>query len=191
MVRPREFETQVAIDQAMAVFQKKGYKGSSLHDLICAMKISKSSFYETFGSKHELFLTTLARFHEVKAVYCSIDPASNTPAKSVITEIYRGLIESVVEGKGGCMFGNCAIEFSNTDPDVTVQMRSGINHLEQLFYQILICGQKNSEISDKLNIQAIAKQLTMTFYGLQIMANTNMDRNVLEELVSHTVTMFE
>lgn len=190
MVRPREFETEAAVDQALSVFQKKGYKGSSLHDLISAMKISKSSFYETFGSKHELFLTTLARFHKTKAVYCFIDPASN-PAKSIITDIFRELIESVVEGKGGCMFGSSAIEFSNTDPEITVQISKGIERLEQLFYQILVRGQKNAEISDKLNIQAIAKQLTTTFYGLQIMANSNMDRNVLEEMILYTVTMLE
>jgi TetR/AcrR family transcriptional repressor of nem operon len=190
MVRPREFETEVAVDQALSVFQKKGYKGSSLQDLISAMNISKSSFYETFGSKHDLFLTTLARFHKTKAVYCFIDPTS-IPAKSIIADIFRGLIESVVEGKGGCMFGSSAIEFANSDPEITVQITNGIERLEQLFFQVLVRGQKNTEISDKHNIQIIAKQLTTMFYGLQIMANANLDGDVLDEIVSQTVAMLE
>lgn len=192
MVRPREFETKTAVDQALCVFQTKGYKGSSLHDLISAMNISKSSFYETFGSKHELFLTTLVRFHETKAVYCFIDPDSNNiPAKSVIADILRGLFDSVVAGKGGCMFGNCAIEFSHTDPDVTIQIAKGINRLEQLFYQILMHGQKNREISDKHNIRATAQLLTTTFYGLQVMANANLKRDGLDQIISQSIAMLE
>jgi TetR/AcrR family transcriptional repressor of nem operon len=191
MVRPREFETQTAVDQALGVFQRKGYKGSSLHDLISAMNISKSSFYETFGSKHELFLTTLARFHETRAVYCFIDPMSNIPAKSIIIDIFKGVIESVKEGKGGCIFGSCAIEFSDTDPELTIQISNGIKRLEQLFYQILIHGQKNKEISDKHNIRASAQLLTTTFYGLQVMANTSLHKDELDRIVLQSVAMLE
>lgn len=191
MVRPREFETQIAVDQALYVFQRKGYKGSSLHDLISAMNISKSSFYETFGSKHELLLTTLNRFHETKAVYCYRDSVNTGSVKNIIADIFRDLINHVSEGKGGCLFGSCAIEFSDTDPAVTTQIARGIKHLEQFFYQILMRGQKNAEISDKHNMRATALQLTTTFYGLQIMANANLDRDILDEIITHSIEIFD
>ncbi len=191
MVRPRAFDTQTAVDQALCVFRKQGYKGSSLHDLIRAMGISKSSFYETFGSKYELFLTTLSRFHETEAIYQFIDPNIDIPAKTMISDIFRQLIDNVIEGKGGCMFGNCAVEFSNTNLEVTARIANGIRQLEQMFYQILICEPKNGKIPEKHKVRATARQLTATFYGLQIMANANLDQELLNEIASNAVAMLD
>ncbi len=189
MARPIEFNKQTAIDQALCIFRKQGYKGSSLHDLIRAMNISKSSFYETFGSKYELFLITLARFHETEAVYQFINPNDTISAKSVITNMFKQLIDSVINGKGGCLFGNCAVEFSDTDPNVTAQVANGIKQLEHMFYQILIHDQKNKAVLEKHNTHAIARQLTATFYGLQIMANANLNREELNEIASNSVAI--
>ncbi len=189
MVRPREFDTQTAVDQALSVFRKQGYKGSSLHDLIRAMGISKSSFYETFGSKYELFLTTLTRFHETEAIYQFTDPNIDIPAKTMISDMFRQLIDSVINGNGGCLFGNSAVEFSGTDPEVTAQIANGINQLEQVFYQMLLREQKNGGLSAQHNIRTSARQLTATFYGLQVMANANLNQEVLDEIASNAVAM--
>ncbi|MCF6251494.1 MAG: TetR/AcrR family transcriptional regulator [Methylococcaceae bacterium] len=191
MARPIQFDKQTAIDQALCVFRKQGYKGSSLHDLIRAMNISKSSFYETFGSKYELFLITLARFHETEAVYQFINPTDNISAKTVITNIFKQLIDSVINGKGGCLFGNCAVEFSDTDANITTLVTSGIKQLEHMFYQILIHDQKNKAVLEKHKIQTIARQLTATFYGLQIMANANLNRKELNEIASNSVAILD
>lgn len=191
MVRPREFDTQTAVDQALRIFRKQGYKGSSLHDLIRAMGISKSSFYETFGSKYELFLTTLIRFHKTEAIYQFTDPNIDIPAKTLITGMFRQLIDSVINGTGGCMFGNSAVEFSGTDPKVTAQITNGIVQLEQVFYQMLMREKKNRTISAQHNIRTTARQLTATFYGLQVMSNAKLNRKVLDEIASNAVAMLD
>ena len=61
MARPREFSTDDALGQAMDMFWSKGYQATTLGDLTRAMGISKSSFYDTFGSKHALYLSSLER----------------------------------------------------------------------------------------------------------------------------------
>ena len=191
MVRPREFDTQIAIDQALSIFRKQGYKGSSLQDLIRAMGISKSSFYETFGSKHALFLMTLTRFRETKAVYHFTDPNNNTPAKTLITNMFMQLIDSVIDGEGGCMFGSSAIEFSDTDPEVTERITNGIQQLEKMFYRLLILEQKNGDVLENKSIRVIARQLTTTFYGIQVMANANFNREELNEIALKAISMLD
>lgn len=61
--RPREFDRDTAINQAMLVFWEHGYEAGSLAMLKAAMgDISTASFYAAFGSKEELFRTVLARY---------------------------------------------------------------------------------------------------------------------------------
>jgi AcrR family transcriptional regulator len=54
--RPRSFDRQAALRQAMQVFWALGYEGATLNELQEAMGgIAPPSFYAAFGSKEDLF----------------------------------------------------------------------------------------------------------------------------------------
>lgn len=57
--RHRSFDKDRTLEQAMLVFWKNGYPGTSLTDLTTAMGINKSSLYAAFGNKEELFNQTI------------------------------------------------------------------------------------------------------------------------------------
>ena len=61
--RPRGFDKDAAVDQAMRLFWQCGFDSTSLSDLKAAMgDISPASFYAAFGSKEGLFRQVLARY---------------------------------------------------------------------------------------------------------------------------------
>jgi AcrR family transcriptional regulator len=60
--RPRTFDVDLALDCALKVFWRKGYEGTSLHDLTEAMGINRPSLYAAFGNKEELFRKALDRY---------------------------------------------------------------------------------------------------------------------------------
>ncbi len=62
MGRPRNFEVEEALENAMLVFWEKGYDGASLTDLTEAMNMSRPSMYSIFGNKEELFYKALDRY---------------------------------------------------------------------------------------------------------------------------------
>jgi len=53
--RPKSFDRAAALHQAVELFWERGYEGASFDDLIAAMGISPSSFYNAFGSKERLY----------------------------------------------------------------------------------------------------------------------------------------
>ena len=62
MGRPRAFDMDKALDQALHVFWAKGYEGTSIADLTEAMGINPPSLYAAFGNKEALFRQAMDRY---------------------------------------------------------------------------------------------------------------------------------
>jgi AcrR family transcriptional regulator len=60
--RPRTFDPDVALGQALEVFWERGYEGTSLSDLAQALGIKSASIYACFGSKENLFRQVMALY---------------------------------------------------------------------------------------------------------------------------------
>jgi len=87
--RPREFDVDVALEQAMQVFWERGYEGASLTELTGAMGITKTSMYAAFGNKEQLFRKALQRYGNGPAAYASTALEQPT-ARAVVEGYLRG-----------------------------------------------------------------------------------------------------
>ena len=107
--RPRNFDYDVALLDAMAVFWAKGFDGASLRDLTKAMGITGPSMYAAFGDKRELYLKTIDR-------YAAIDGCAPVVAFETAPDIrtaVRGFLEQVIfyatendSGAKGCFLAS-------------------------------------------------------------------------------------
>jgi AcrR family transcriptional regulator len=68
--RPRSFDREEALEQAMEVFWNKGFEGASISDLTAAMGINPPSLYAAFGDKEKLFLEALDRYNARRGEIC-------------------------------------------------------------------------------------------------------------------------
>ena len=69
--RPRGFDADEALEQAMTVFWEQGYEGACLTALTSAMGITRKSMYAAFGNKEELFRKALERYTQGPAAYAA------------------------------------------------------------------------------------------------------------------------
>jgi AcrR family transcriptional regulator len=87
--RPRAFDRDRALEQALRVFWRKGYDGASLSDLTAAMGINRPSLYAAFGNKEALFRAALERYADGPADYLRT-ALSQPTARAVAETILRG-----------------------------------------------------------------------------------------------------
>lgn len=186
MARPREFDSDQALDKAVQVFWTGGYEATSLCDLLAAMGLSKSSFYETFGSKHALFLAALDRYEKTetsRAVAWLEQPGS--PRKAI-----RALFERLVEKactkgeRSGCFLNNCAVEQAPHDAQASARVSTAMTRMEEAFRRAVKRGQGMGEINRTHDARALARFLNSNLNGLNVVAKVNPDRKALKDVVA-------
>ncbi|MEF1229059.1 TetR/AcrR family transcriptional regulator, partial [Vibrio fortis] len=67
--RPRSFDQEKALEEALKVFWEQGFEGTSLSDLTKAMGINKPSMYSAFGNKEQLFLKAVEMYKARESEY--------------------------------------------------------------------------------------------------------------------------
>ena len=61
-MRTKQFVREEALDKAVELFWQQGYEATSIQNLVDKMGINRSSMYDTFGDKQQLFLVAMERY---------------------------------------------------------------------------------------------------------------------------------
>jgi AcrR family transcriptional regulator len=98
MARPKEFERDTALDDAIAIFCEHGFEGTSTDALLGKMGISRQSLYDTFGDKRRLYLEALQRYVEDNvAIQIAALNAPPSPLKEVMPAFHPAKIAAAAE----------------------------------------------------------------------------------------------
>jgi AcrR family transcriptional regulator len=102
--RPREFDTEGALDDALQVFWRMGYEGALLSELTEAMGINPPSLYAAFGNKEELIRRVLARYVEGPAGYV-LKALEEPTVRGVAEGLLNRAVDLVTEPRNpsGCL----------------------------------------------------------------------------------------
>jgi|SRR5579859_6713776 len=189
MSRPREFDEQQALQQAKEVFWQRGYEATSLTDLLAAMGLSKSSFYETFGSKRELFLRSLGRYRDERVAALRLLLAGGATARQAIEGLFRAAIGC--EAHKGCMACNEAVELAGRDADVERRVAAVMAALEEMLAEAIARGQAEGSIGARLPPADLARLLTVALNGLQVEIRAGADPARLERTVAAVMRLLD
>src|SRR5438046_7656138 len=149
MPRPREFEPEQVLDSAMRQFWERGYRATSVDDLVRATGVKPGSLYAAFpGGKHALLMGSLDRYS--KLVVPEKLGELGQPGASVaqVRAYFDGLVRDLLspEGRQGCLLVNSAMEHAATDPEVAAVVRGDPARLERCFTASLRTAIRRREI---------------------------------------------
>lgn len=185
MARPREFDREEALDVALELFWLRGYRGASLDDLVGAMGIGKSSLYDTFGSKHALFLAALGRYGDTVSARLIAGLEGPGAARQRIATAFAEVVERAATrgDRRGSFIGNCAVELAPHDGEAAARVREGLSRREAAFHRAVVQGQAAGEIPIQKDALAVARYLNASIEGLHVIAKANPDRTALRDIV--------
>jgi AcrR family transcriptional regulator len=145
MGRPREFDIDKALDQALHVFWRQGYEGTSIADLTEAIGITKPSLYAAFGNKEELFRKALDRYVDGPGGYVQVALAKPT-AREVVEHLLYEAAGAVTdpENPPGCLAVQGALCCGETAESIKQELMArrakGEDDLRRRFEQALADG---------------------------------------------------
>jgi TetR/AcrR family transcriptional regulator, transcriptional repressor for nem operon len=191
MPRPREFEPEQVLDSAMRQFWERGYRATSVDDLVRATGVKPGSLYTAFpGGKRALFMGSLDRYS--KLVVPTKLGQLEEPGASVaqVRAYFDGLVQDLLspEGRQGCLLVNSAIESAATDPEVAAVVRGHLARLERCFAAALRTAIQRGEIPAGTDPAARAKGLVAASQGLMVVGKANPDEEVLRATVDSAFT---
>jgi AcrR family transcriptional regulator len=132
MARQREFEEEEVIDKVVQVFWRQGYEGTSLEDLLKATGLKKSSLYNAFRSKSDLYRLATQRYYAKYLGFQEAALAEKTP---------RGVAHALLMGTAdlhtspttppGCFETNGALACSKETEEIRESLLVNRNRLRK------------------------------------------------------------
>lgn len=167
MARPREFDIEEAVTAAMNAFWENGYEGTSLHDLLDVMQITRGSLYKAFGSKKELFLQALDAYD---ATYVTpgeqLLKSDDIPGRERIAAVFQSARTALEQGENrGCLLCNTAAGAPIEDEDIAEKVADQIDRLRSGFRRAL-----EDDGADSNAAKWEADRLTREYVGLRVLS---------------------
>jgi TetR/AcrR family transcriptional repressor of nem operon len=163
-----QFETGAAVDKAMDLFWRQGYAGTTPQELATELGIGKGSLYNTFESKHALFMRALRRYSEMRLEYLTDLFSAPGPIGSRLKEAMT-LLAGVGEHQRGCVMVNAAAELGTADGDVTRLAADLFAQIEAAFRKAIAQGQATGEFGVEPVAEIVASELLASVIGLSVL----------------------
>lgn len=183
--RPRSFDRNAALKNALDVFWRHGYEGASIACLTSAMGINPPSLYAAFGSKEKLYRETLDYYiinvsHELRA--------SLMQAGSTYEVVRQTLLASarLCTRKGcplGCMLATGLLRGGEEMQDIIRETSARRAAAQQALAQRLAHASTCGEIASDTDVGNLAAYYASVMQGMSVQALDGATYEQLEKIV--------
>ncbi|MGE5545978.1 MAG: TetR/AcrR family transcriptional regulator [Solirubrobacterales bacterium] len=125
---------------ALALFRRQGYHKTSMAEVAAACGLLKGSLYHYFPSKEAMARAVMDHVHArfAEAVFRWADDHSLAPDER-LRRMMAATEEYFLNGDGGCVMGNLAIEVTVSAPELSLAIRAYFADWAAALARILGC----------------------------------------------------
>lgn len=188
MARPKEFDREDALAAAINLFAQRGFEGSSASDLVETMGIGRQSIYDTFGSKHDLYLEAL-RTYLAQRLHDQIEALRSGPAAidGLAKLIFSAADEAAAAKAPACLGIGAICEFGRSDPEITKISEANALALRRALAEQVKAAQSAGAIADDLGVNDVAASIVATLTGIKVAARAGASRETLRAIAKLAV----
>ena len=179
------FDRDQVLDKSLKVFWEKGYHGASLQDLVDATGLNRSSLYNSFQDKFNLYLQCIKHYRQQRAQDAQKALIKNKSALTVI----RDLLESALPNKKttkdpqGCFLVNCTAELSADTLAIRPILHDNKDSMLELLTNLVQQAQVEGDVNPNQDPEMTALYLFSSIQGLNLTSVIEDDPQKLDKLV--------
>jgi TetR/AcrR family transcriptional repressor of nem operon len=189
MARKKEYNREDILDLATNLFWQKGFKATSMSELVKATGLNKYSMYEEFGSKDGLFkeaiFTYINKIQKDNIALLSKEPLGLSNIESFL--LNRINYATSKESKG-CMVINTLAEKESISQEIFADIEMILFNYEEEVLRCLQSAQDIGDISASKDLNILAKYILNFSTGVLINGKLEQKRedyiDMLEFLMS-------
>ncbi|MFJ4194175.1 TetR/AcrR family transcriptional regulator [Pseudomonas sp. NPDC089534] len=183
--RPRAYDPQTALQQALGVFWNTGYSAASLDSIASAAGMNRPSLYAAFGDKHALYIKALDQYWDTAhaAMQEALNDASLT-LEQALTRFYEGQLSIYFSGDGaprGCFAIGTATTEAVEDPEIREVLSRRLSQLDADLEQRLRRAVESGELEAGVDAAALALLASSLLHSISIRARAGKSRQELTE----------
>ncbi|WP_299064665.1 TetR/AcrR family transcriptional regulator [uncultured Polaribacter sp.] len=188
MSKKKAFNTSKILQKVTTLFHSKGYSDTSMQDIVNISGLNRSSIYNTFGSKLDLFIlcyeTSEAKYRrDIQQILLS----STNALKSI-----RQILEiSINDSYNGYLIPNYFFEVKNSEPSIQKLIINQQEYLLELFEDVIKRGQNVGSINNSKSNKQYALYILTSYLGIQSAKFINKEKNKLENIVYDIISILE
>ncbi|MEQ9301279.1 MAG: TetR/AcrR family transcriptional regulator [Cyclobacteriaceae bacterium] len=185
MPKSTQFDQDLVLQNAMQVFWDKGYHATSMQDLVDATGLNRSSIYNSFGDKFNLFYLSIKRYQTTQKSIVNKWLVKSDGPKGAVRLLFEGILSDIIAKpqNNGCFISNCTTEMAKESPEVKKLLQENQQNMEQLFYDLIVDAQELGQIDTKENAHELAAYYFSSLQGLRVVGILNSDETYLRGII--------
>lgn len=190
--RPREYDPERALADAMNLFWRNGYAATSLDELSVATGLNRPSLYAGFGDKRELYMETLRQYREQSRAAGRKLLAEPMPLQEFLRRFYEIALDFYfdAEERGrGCYSVLAAASQALVDPEVREFAAESIRSTDALLARQINRAKEAGEIAPSADAERLAQLGTATLHTLGVRSRAGASRESLMQLAEGVIAI--
>ncbi|MFF9001109.1 TetR/AcrR family transcriptional regulator [Streptomyces achromogenes] len=191
MARPRAFDTDTAVEQAMNLFRRQGYHATPVPRLTALLGIGSGSLYAAFGSKDGLYARALERYCDGLVATLDRDMRAGDDLRTALRRLLLAVVTTGAEDpERGCLLVSAAVERADDD-DTVERVRTAMTAVEAVLTEALERARARGELGGERSPVEVARFLTTFIQGIHVMGQARAGRPFLETAVTGALRILD